>query len=302
MKIEGVVVSCYVRDFYLTRLCVASLRYWYPDLPIWLLKDVHAGDFDTREIESHWGVQIYPTKRRSLGWGFGKLELMTELPARRLLLLDSDIVIVGRVIDRLEKLDADLVVNEERYDAAGIETNFFPLEKLRKLDPEFAHPGWAFNTGQLVVTTGSIRKADVGDLVDWEARKVRDPDLFRKGEQGVSNYVVQKRLQRGELSVHRERFMFWPGTPEAVAHIRVADLTPEGKHQELIHWAGFGWGQGIFGMPRSDILRHFEDLYYSRIPGGQLRRSVRALRSRLGRVRRSHPMQALRRLRDRVLA
>ncbi len=60
MKIEGVAISCYKFDVYLTRLCVASIRFWYPHIPIWLLKDRHYGDFDTREIEKYWNVQAYP--------------------------------------------------------------------------------------------------------------------------------------------------------------------------------------------------------------------------------------------------
>ena len=63
MKIEGVVISCYRFDLHLTRLCVASLRFWYPEIPIWLLKDSRYGDFSTREIESYWNVQVYPSRQ-----------------------------------------------------------------------------------------------------------------------------------------------------------------------------------------------------------------------------------------------
>lgn len=85
MKIEGVVISCYRSDLRLTRICVASVRFWYPDVPIWLLKDRHYGDFDTGEIEKYWNAQVYPTRQKTQGWGFGKLEVMTELPKRQLL-------------------------------------------------------------------------------------------------------------------------------------------------------------------------------------------------------------------------
>ena len=36
MKIEGVVIACYALDVELTRACVASVRFWYPDIAIWL--------------------------------------------------------------------------------------------------------------------------------------------------------------------------------------------------------------------------------------------------------------------------
>ena len=39
MKIESVAISCYYFDVELMLLCVASIRIWYPHIPIWLLKD-----------------------------------------------------------------------------------------------------------------------------------------------------------------------------------------------------------------------------------------------------------------------
>ena len=181
MKIEGVVISCYPLDVQLTRLCVASIRFWYPRIPIWLLKDRHYGDFNTREIERYWNVRVYPGRQENLGWGFGKLEVMTELPARRLLLIDSDIVFAGRVIDRLESFDEDLIVDQEDFDAAGVEEQFFALDRLRQLDPKFEFPGYGFNGGQIVATTGRITKQDFDGLLDWQTRTVMHPGGIQKG-------------------------------------------------------------------------------------------------------------------------
>lgn len=275
MKIEGVVISCYPADLHLTRICVASVRFWYPDVPIWLLKDRQYGDFDTTEIERCWNVQVFPGRNEKLGWGFGKLELMTESPARRFLLLDSDTAFVGRVIDRLELFDADLVVDKEDFPPDAIPVQFFPIDKLRQLDPDFVFPGYGFNTGQMVATTGCISKSDFDGLLDWQTRTVMHRDVFQKGEQGLFNYVVLRQAQKGRLSIHREPFMVWPGESTLTAHIRVADLTPDSPHAQVIHWAGLGWGRSAVEMPRADILLRFEKLYYSRIPNGTLLRRYR---------------------------
>ena len=216
MKIEGVVISCYPLDLQLTRICVASVRFWYPHIPIWLLKDRHYGDFDTREIEKYWNVQVYPTRQNTLGWGFGKLEVMTELPKRRLMVLDSDIVFAGRVIDRLEMFDEDFVVaKEDNHDAAGIDRHFFSLSKILQLDPEFKFPGYGFNTGQIVATTGCITRKEFDGLMDWQTRTVTYPDIFKMGEQGLCNYVVFRQAQQGKLTIRREPFMVWPGEARA---------------------------------------------------------------------------------------
>jgi hypothetical protein len=45
-------------------------------------------------------------------------------------------------------------------------------------------------------------------------------------------------------------------------------LTLEGWQEQLIHWAGLGWGKALEEMPRSEILLHFENIYYSHIPLG----------------------------------
>jgi hypothetical protein len=283
MKIEGVVISCYAFDVQLTRVCVASVRFWYPHLPIWLLKDRQYGDFNTREIEKYWHAQVYPGRQKNLGWGFGKLEVMTELPARRLLLLDSDIVFAGRVIDRLESLDEDLIVDKEDFDAAGVEEQFFRLERLRQVDPQFEFSGDAFNTGQIVATTGRMAKEDFDGLVDWQARTVTHPEVFQKGEQGLMNYIALRKVQQDKLSIRREPFMVWPGVVSITEHIQVKDLTPEGRHQELIHWAGLRWGKTLEEMPRSEILLHFEDMYYQRIPLGAWLKQWRLAKFRIQR-------------------
>jgi hypothetical protein len=283
MKIEGVVISCYPFDVQMTRLSVASIRFWYPDLPIWLLKDRHYGDFDTSELEKHWHVQVYPQRQKNLGWGFGKLEVMTELPARRFLLIDSDIVFAGRVIERLESFDEDLVVDREDFDATGVEEQFFALDRLRQLDPKFDFPGYGFNGGQIVATTGHLTKQDFDGLLDWQTRTVLHPEVFKKGDQGLTNYMVLRKVQQGALTLRREPFMVWPGEAVRAGHIQVKDFTPEGRHQQLIHWAGLRWGKSLEEMPRPEILLHFERIYYRRVPLGAWLRLWRRARFRFQR-------------------
>jgi hypothetical protein len=278
MKIEGVVVSCYRFDLHLTRLCVASIRFWYPQIPVWLLKDRHYGDFNTREMEKYWDVQIFPGRQKNLGWGFGKLELITELPRKRLLLLDSDTVFTGRVIDWLEGFDEDLVVDKEDFDNAAIEVQFFCLSKLRQLDKGFEFPGYGFNTGQLVATTGCLTKQDFDGLLDWQTRTVKHPEVFKKGEQGLFNYAVLRKVQQSKLAIRRVPFMVWPGEAARAEHIHLKELTLDGPHRQVIHWAGLGWGRALEDMPRPEVLLHFEDLYYSRIPLGAWFRQWRRLR------------------------
>jgi hypothetical protein len=249
-----------------------------------LVKDRHYGDFSTREIEKHWRAQIYPERQKNLGWGFGKLEVMTELPRRRFLFVDSDTVFAGRVIEHLEQFDEDFIVENRDYAAANqVEQEFFALTKLAALDPDFRFPGFGFNGGQIVASTGAITKQDLNGLVNWQTRQVEHPDIFRNGDQGLLNYLVLRKLQHRELTLRREPLMAWPGGEEAVRHIQVSDFTPEGKHHQVIHWTGLRWGKTIEEMPRPEVLRYFEDIYYRPIILGSLKRRWRWTRFRIHR-------------------
>ena len=147
-KIDRVYIATHRSDLRLTRICVASVRRWYPDIPILLLKDEANGGFRTREIETAWNVQLWPTGSRSFGWGFIKLEPLFDSERIRYLVLDSDVVFVGRVIDALERFDEDFVVQEEQQPPHDVPNLYFDADKIRAaLDPQFAGPAFTFNTG-----------------------------------------------------------------------------------------------------------------------------------------------------------
>src|SRR6476469_2574879 len=99
--IEGIYVCGYKYDVQFTRACVASIRTWYPNIPITLIKDRFYGDYSTRSIESWWNCDVLDVSGRLFGWGFGKLEPLFRSADERFLLLDSDILFVGPVLDRL---------------------------------------------------------------------------------------------------------------------------------------------------------------------------------------------------------
>jgi hypothetical protein len=120
--------------------------------------------------------------------------------------------------------------------------------------------------------------------LDWQTRTVKHAGVFKKGEQGLFNYVVLRKVQQGKLTIRREPFMVWPGVAVHAEHIQVKDFTPEGRHQQLIHWAGLGWGKTLEEMPRSEILSHFERIYYRRVPFGASLRQWRRSRFRIQRT------------------
>jgi hypothetical protein len=274
MKIEEVYISCYKLDVHLTRICVASIRFWYPDIPIWLIKDEKYGRFSTKDIEKGWNVGVFaPEGGKNFGWGMGKYEVFFLPKRSRVFLIDSDIVFAGRVLDELEMHNEDFIVHKEPSPCSpeSMELHYFSVAKLRSIDPTFRvdHAG-CFNGGQIVATTGILQRDDFARFIDWRTRAVLRPDVFKMGEQGLLNYILQRKQQDRALSIAYVPFMIWPGREAEARHIRVDDLVVEGRWRQLIHWAGLRWGRSVMQMPRADILQHFERMYYSRLPFGSL--------------------------------
>jgi len=278
--IERVYVSTYKGDLRLTRICVASIRRWHPDVPISLIRDYGQGDFNTREIEDRWDVDLLPTGRRTFGWGFAKLEPLFLPAGGRFLVLDSDTVFTGPVLDDLRRVPAQFVVDDETQPPDEVKRLYFDVGALRRIDPDFRFGGRTFNSGQWVGTPGVVRRDDFSAVVEWAATpRLRHPEYFMPGDQGVLNYVLEKLAGDGRLTLERRPLMLW--APRDLAGVDLPRLAAGGEPPRVIHWAGVK-SRRLGGMPRADILRYFERYYYSRVSFGGVRRPLRAAASAAG--------------------
>src|SRR6266852_5165282 len=93
--IDRVYIAASARDARYTRICVASVRYFYPDIPIRLLVGGHLQRGLARELQQYWNVGTADLPRGEYGWGFVKLEALFAPPGERFLVLDSDTVLTG---------------------------------------------------------------------------------------------------------------------------------------------------------------------------------------------------------------
>ncbi len=99
MKVSGVYINTHRYDFELAKICIGSIRFWYPEIPIYLIKDYSNGNFSTIIAEQKWGVQQFNCNRKKLGWGFGKLEPLFLNEGQAFLILDADTLMTGPVLD-----------------------------------------------------------------------------------------------------------------------------------------------------------------------------------------------------------
>jgi hypothetical protein len=262
-------------------MCVASIRYWHPERAVYLLKDEGRGKFDTQEIEKALNVEVLdfgqPLRYSSPA---AKLEVL-YLPVHALY-LDSDIILVGPVLDLLEKNGEDFLVSPSRIHDPGhdhLTDLYYNWSQMRKFDPAFQYPGYVFNAGRFVCTGGILERHEVDRFfTPPRIGKLSHPDVFRNLDQGVLNYLLPKIAQEGRATVGLVDFKLF-AYPTVIGEERVPMAAQRDKTAPpaLIHYAGEKFPLNRQCL-RPDLLDFYERLYYSRVPRGSLLRRLRAVR------------------------
>jgi hypothetical protein len=268
-KITRIYVAGYRYDVRFLRPCIQSIRTWYPDIRITLIKDRFYGDYSTRALEKACKCDVLECGNRVFGWGFGKLEPLFHAGSERFLVIDSDILFVGPVLERLEECDDDFVVQDEHDpEDAFILSHYYDREKLREIDKDFKFPGFTFNTGQWVGRAGLVRREDFASLVhDSNPPRIKHGDVFKLGEQGLLNYFLVKGQASGRWTLKPLRFME-VGTNAVVETLSLDEMAAGKGRGFLVHWCGCR-ADDFRRMARGDLWLHFEHLYYNRfrLPG-----------------------------------
>src|SRR5882724_7926850 len=101
MSAIKVYIGCCKADFYLLRSCIASIRYWNKEVPVFLLKDFSRGAFDTTELEQTFNVGVVHTKFKELG-GYMKLQPYIEATDEKIFSQDADMVWLGDIEELLK--------------------------------------------------------------------------------------------------------------------------------------------------------------------------------------------------------
>lgn len=271
MKIERIYILSYAKDTRWARCSVASIRNWYPDIPISLIKDETKGAYSTEDFERYWGVGVYRTPRKHLGYGFGKLEPLFEKQRERCLIIDSDTVFLGPVLETLEQYDDDFIIEQSDYPDDEMVAYYIDFDKLRGIEPSFRFPGYTFNTGQFVATTGLLTREDFAPYVEfYEPPHLSHGEVFKAGDQGILNFTLMRKAQAGEISLRRTPMMRWPVHVHR-GSVPLPKLMDRSQHRCVVHWAGPK--PAFFTLAAAGyLLKHFEAAYYAGIPHGRFAR------------------------------
>ena len=75
MRITKVVVAAYKKDFWLAEICLSSIRYWYPDIPVAIAYDYSKGPIDFSLVKKEYNAEIIDLPIKNFGWGLSRLFL-----------------------------------------------------------------------------------------------------------------------------------------------------------------------------------------------------------------------------------
>lgn len=268
--VDVIYLAACSRDARLTRICVASIRYFYPKVPIKLI----AGDILqpglADELHKYWNVGLADLPVGDYGWGLVKLEPLFGPPGQKFMVCDVDTVFTGPILDVRAESNAPFFVDNEALSDGDFKRLYYNWDKLAEIDPRAQSARKAFNVGQWFGTAGLIAREELDRWVEWTLpRQLRYPEHFMGGDQGVMNYIVLQKEAFDGLLIDRRTFMRWPGA--GMADLGIEDVKAGKAPPLVVHWAGM---KAILlrNMVGGDLLQFFEDFYYARLPASRLRR------------------------------
>lgn len=273
-NVDVVYLAACSRDARLTRICVASVRYFYPDVRIRIL----AGDILQRglahELKTYWNVDVADLPPGDYGWGQVKLEPLFGPAGQSFMVCDVDTVFTGPILEVRAQSEAPFFVDNEQLPEAESKRYYYDWEKMAEIEPDAVSAETAFNVGQWFGTAGLVTREEFDGLIEWTLPRVLPhQDVFMGGDQGVMNYVLLKKEKHEGLRIDRYPIMRWPGYPEGLDQLSAATIAAKTAPAKVIHWAGVK-ALLLRNMAGSDILQFYEDYYYSRLPAGWLRRRL----------------------------
>jgi hypothetical protein len=278
--IDCVYIAASARDARYTRICVASVRYFYPEIPIRLLVGGSLQRGLEDELQLYWNVRSADLPMAGdYGWGFVKLEVLFGPSGERFLVLDSDTVLTGQILDVWSNSRAQFLVDDEKQSEANTKRLYYDWEKVRMIDPRAQPPRFVFNSGQWFGTAGVLTRADFVPWVEWTLpRKLRHPEHFMPGDQGILNYVFNQKAALEDLQVERRQIMRWPAY--SMEGLNADAVSRSAASPRIVHWAGLKKARQR-EMVGADLLTFFERVYYRRLPAGRARMILASCRHTL---------------------
>jgi len=178
------------------------------------------------------------------------------------------------VLDLLQQYPADFVVCADSSLNPGtpwFRRTYYEIEEVQRITPGFSFPGYAFNAGQYVGTSGILRREHFEKYLEFALTiRARHPNALKNADQGVLNVVIPSAASRGDVSLGKADFLVWAWSKPAQA-ISLSDIERKQGVPSVLHYAG-PKPLRLSKSPRYNLLRFFEDRYYEQSGEGKLKR------------------------------
>ena len=144
--------------------------------------------------------------------------MMFGPPGERFLVLDSDTTLAGPVLGLWSEDGAPFLVDDEKQPDDDKKRLYYDWEKVLQIDPGAGPPEFVFNSGQWFGTAGVLTRDDFERWLAWAMpRKLRHPELFMPGEQGILNYVLNRKVALTGANCVNKSGVATAGSPCAAA-------------------------------------------------------------------------------------
>ncbi len=267
----SVVVFGNRKDYFFTKICISSIRYYYPDVEILLVKDQLNGNYDTSSLRKAFNVKLLNFDKKYFGWGASKVHfiLRKDMPRKRYLILDSDIIFIGKVIEKIANEEADFVVAGESPALPFSDHQkelFVDPVKIRKYYPEYEYPGFFFNTGQMIVSPGLVSEDLIAPGFNPHSYPYfKDWEMFKTVDQSVLNAAIPVLLKRKQLTIANIPFMRWSVTYFENCATGDVNQYLDGETGLLVHYCGDIRTYELARMKGQPVLQFFKNQYTKRL-------------------------------------
>jgi hypothetical protein len=240
-KIEHVLLVTHRYDLPNLIVCLASIRYWYPDVNVTVVKNRNQGEFRLDFLVKYFNISIVDSPRVHYGKYYGSLEPYLTGRRERFIVMDTDTALTGPIFDLLEQRSADFVVDREVQGERRLRELYWDPDRIGAFIPEYSTAWFTFNNAAVCGTGDKITRADFGDFMTWvqgAEPAMKDAAVFPMADMTAINVVINRKAARKEISVDRLELMIYPpfyDGSEADLVRGIADRT--GSEVRIIHWA-----------------------------------------------------------------
>jgi hypothetical protein len=263
----SIVVFANAKDFFFTKLCITSIRYFYPIVEIFLVKDELNGKFNSKVLEKKFDVKIIKLSKKFYGWSAAKLHFLIERDEnKKYLCLDSDILFLGKVLNKLNFIKADFIVSPEYFElTTKVKEVFIDPSKMSKYYPNYKYPGYFFNGGQTVVNPSKIHQEDFNNIFDKENYPYYlNYDDFKFVDQSILNALLPSLSNAKRIRLEAIEFMKSSAEFFSVSQnntISILDL----NNEYLVHYAGDLREYTLMKMNGKNLLIYFKSVYEKKL-------------------------------------